>query len=129
LIMASIFRTGIRALGAVVFVGCALALALRCTSEPAATREAGPLNPNAVSPESAGTGFPSMDFGRGDQCAPPVIGYPGASPIAGSPAPNAAPLPAPTLAPPEPLQLPPAGEVLTVRLEAELAHPAYPFRE
>ncbi len=37
--------------------------------------------------------------------------------------------PAPTLAPPEPPQLLPAGEVLTVRLEAELVHPAPPFAE
>lgn len=35
----------------------------------------------------------------------------------------------PTLAPPEPPELPPAGEVFTVRLEAELLQPRPPFTE
>lgn len=58
----------------------------------------------------------------------PVLGAGGSEsrlPLAGDPPGQ----PVPTLAPPEPLQLPPAGEVLTVRLEAELVHPAAPSAE
>ncbi len=81
-----------------------------------------PLGCGAIPPDSHDSfAQPSRDARDVDPCnPPPPVRF--CFPAVGGDH-EAFEVPTPTLAPPEPPQLPPAGEVLTVRLEAELFHP------